>query len=66
MKEKDMSNNFEFELGQLVKIEASDEQGTVCGRAQYLTGDNSYLLRYKCADGRAVEAWWTASALQKV
>lgn len=53
-----------FELGQQAQIKASSEQGEVIGRAEYLNTENAYLLRYKSGDGRAVEAWWSASALQ--
>jgi hypothetical protein len=52
-----------FELGQDVAIAVSGERGTVIARAQYSTSEDQYLIRYKCADGRAVEAWWTAGAL---
>ena len=52
-----------FELKQNVTISASGEQGQVVARAEYATAEPSYLLRYKCADGRAVEQWWAESAL---
>lgn len=52
-----------FELKKTVTIAASGEQGEVIGRAEYAHAEPSYLVRYKCADGRAVEAWWTESAL---
>ena len=55
--------NFKFNLGQAVIIECSGETGQVVGRAQYLSGEQSYQVRYKAADGRAVEAWWGESAL---
>lgn len=54
---------FTFELGQMVKIEDSNEIGKVTGRAEYQNAENSYYLRYKAGDGRAVEAWWPESAL---
>ena len=54
---------FKFDLKQVVKIEESGEVGTVIGRCDYVAADNNYFLRYKAADGRAVEAWWTESAL---
>ena len=57
---------FKFNLKQLVKIEESGETGTIIGRAEYATSENSYCLRYKAADGRAVEAWWQESALSEV
>lgn len=52
-----------FELKQTVTIAASGERGEVIGRAEYVTSEPQYLLRYKCADGRAVESWWAESAL---
>ena len=54
---------FKFGLKQVVKIKESEETGTIHGRAEYTTGENNYFLRYKAADGRAVEAWWVESAL---
>lgn len=59
-------SNFFFKLGETVEIAASGERGCVIGRAEYETAENSYLIRYKCADGRAVEAWWSYSALRPV
>ena len=55
--------DFEFELGEGVVIDASGETGMVVARAEYLIAKNSYNVRYQCADGRAVEQWWTESAL---
>lgn len=55
---------FVFDLAQRVKISASDESGEVIARAEYATSEDSYLVRYKAADGRAVEAWWGESALE--
>ena len=55
--------NFEFSLGQIISIDCSGEQGEVIGRSEYLEQSNQYLVRYKCADGRAVEAWWAEMAL---
>lgn len=56
-------NQFKFNLGETARITSSDEQGTVIGRAEYQHCDNSYLLRYRSGDGRAVETWWSESAL---
>lgn len=53
-----------FVLAQQVQIKASNEQGEVIARAEYLNSENMYLLRYKSSDGPAVEAWWGESALQ--
>lgn len=54
---------FKFELKQQVKITASDESGEVIARAEYSESSPAYLVRYKAADGRAVEQWWNESAL---
>lgn len=59
-----MDKNFKFNLGQQVVIAASGETGEVTGRAEYATAECSYYVRYKAADGRATENWWTESALQ--
>jgi putative transposon-encoded protein len=53
-----------FELKQIVKMVESEETGTVIGCAAYIDRPNDYLIRYKAADGRQVETWWTESALQ--
>jgi len=56
---------FKFDLSSEVKIQVSGEVGTVIGRAEYSGCENNYLVRYKCADGRAVESWWPESALTR-
>jgi len=58
-----MPEKFKFEINQKVTIAASGEAGTVIGRAEYGYAENSYLIRYKAADGKATEAWWTESSL---
>ena len=55
---------FKFELGQKVVIVASGETGEVVGRADYSYAESSFYIRYKSADGRAVEGWWTEQALE--
>lgn len=55
--------HFTYEIGTDVVIDASNEQGQVIGRAEYATCENNYLIRYKSADGRAVESWWGESAI---
>lgn len=57
---------FHFELREPVRIICSGEVGEVIGRAEYSTGERSYLLRYKQANGIACEAWWSESALTLV
>lgn len=56
-------DSMQFNLGDAVKILESGEQGRVVGRAEYEYAEPGYLVRYKAADGRAVEAWWTQGAL---
>lgn len=56
--------SFKFKLGCAVVIHASNEEGDVIGRSEHSFGENQYLLRYCAADGRAVEAWWSESALR--
>lgn len=58
-------NEMKFNLGDSVKITASGETGIVRGRAQYIGSEDSYLVHYKAADGRAVSDWWTESLLSK-
>jgi len=53
-----------FQLKQNVTIKASGETGEIIGRAEYACSEPNYLIRYKAADGRAVEAWWIESALE--
>lgn len=55
--------SFKFNLNAHVSIAASGEAGEVVARAEYAAAENGYLVRYKAADGRAVEAWWGESAL---
>ena len=61
-----MKRKFKFQLNQTVKIITSGETGIIVGRAEFATSDNTYNIRYKCADGRAIESWWTESALKLV
>ena len=53
-----------IDLGKQVIIVASGEAGQVIGRAEYLHSERQYMLRYKAADGRAVENWWHESAIK--
>ncbi len=58
------STTFKFGITDKVKITASGETGNVIGAAVFVAAENSYLIRYKAADGRATEAWWNESALE--
>jgi len=53
----------DFALGQSVTIQCSGETGTIIGRAEYAESEPQALVRYRAADGRAVESWWAISAL---
>lgn len=55
---------FKFNLGEKVTVDVSGETGEVLGRAEYTTSANNYYVRYRAADGRAVEAWWQEDALK--
>jgi hypothetical protein len=54
---------FTFNLGQYVSLVDSGENGRIIGRAEFEGCQNEYLVRYRAADGRAVEAWWKEDAL---
>jgi|WetSurMetagenome_2_1015567.scaffolds.fasta_scaffold1035472_2 hypothetical protein len=58
------AKQFKFELGDAAKLLHSHEEGGIIARAEYLTSENSYLFRYKAADGRQVENWWQESAFE--
>jgi hypothetical protein len=55
-----------FDLSQSVEIAVSGERGTVTGRAEYIGSQPAYYVRYKDADGKAQECWWTEDALRTV
>lgn len=63
---KGIIHEFKHALGDKVKIKCSNEEGEIIGRAQYVSSDDSFLVRYKAADGRAVENWWCESAIEAV
>lgn len=54
---------FAFQLQESVAIAVSGERGTIVGRAEYTNQSPQYLIRYKTADGRAIESWWAQDAL---
>jgi hypothetical protein len=60
----DRHGKFRFELGDEATLAHSYEKGEIIDRAEYLTSENSYLLRYKAADGRQVESWWQESSFE--
>lgn len=53
-----------IDLGDQVIITCSSEHGTVVGIARYMSGNTDYLIRYRAMDGRAVEQWWSESAIE--
>ena len=55
--------SYKFSLGNNVTIVCSGEHGEVIGRAEYSTQSPHYWVRYKAADGRAQECWWSEDAL---
>jgi hypothetical protein len=57
-------SQFKFNLNDNATINASGESGQIIGRAEYVSVENQYHIRYKAADGRAVEAWWGESAIE--
>ena len=57
-------NLLKFNLGQEVIITASEETGKVIARAEYCNCAPTYRIRYKQADGKAVEMWWDEDALE--
>jgi hypothetical protein len=58
------SYEFSYSLGQRVRIVVSGEEGEVIGLAIYSNAMPSALIRYKAADGRALDSWWCCSALE--
>lgn len=58
-----MSGQFLFNLGDNVRLEMSREKGRVIGRAEYENNPPSYFVRYVAADGRQVQDWFNADAL---
>lgn len=55
---------FIFELNDNVMISCSREKGEVISRCDSCSAENEYRIRYKAADGRAVDHWWSESALE--
>jgi hypothetical protein len=56
--------SFKYELGAIVGMVETAESGTITGRAQFSNGENSYLVRYRAANGCQTEAWWGESAIE--
>ncbi|THD46631.1 hypothetical protein ERD95_15710 [Enterobacteriaceae bacterium ML5] len=60
------TQNFTFDLSQLVNMRISEEWGEVRARAQYSHDENQYLIHYKAADGCARDKWFAESVLTAV
>jgi hypothetical protein len=58
--------SFKFDMNANVAILSGEEIGEIIARAEYATAENSYLIRYRAGDCRAVESWWGESALNAV
>lgn len=54
---------FKHELGQLVQVTISGEEGHIKGRAEYTNTCNVYMVHYRAADGRAVCSWFDEDEL---
>ncbi len=61
-----MEPKFAFDLNQNVKLKLSEERGVIIGRGEYTERPPCYMVRYVAADGRQVEDWWNADALEAV
>ena len=60
-----MPKTFKFAIGDTAVLSHSGETGEIIGRAEYANNnEDTYLLRYKAADGRQVEAWHNESAFK--
>lgn len=47
----------------MVTVTISEEEGHIKARAEYTHGPNQYLIHYRAADGRAVDAWFEEGEL---
>lgn len=57
-------SDFVFQLGDTVVIECSGETGEVIGQGRFIHSEDTFRVRYKSADGHAVEAWWDENAIR--
>jgi hypothetical protein len=57
-------NDFKFNLNDAVQVSVSAEVVVVIARAEYVTSENSYLVRYAASNGNATQTWWGESALR--
>lgn len=54
---------FLFDMKSEVKLKESNEQGTVVGRAEYESSENSYYVRYRAGDNCQRKQWIDESDL---
>ncbi|EPL4404693.1 TPA: hypothetical protein ACGW2D_003757 [Morganella morganii] len=54
---------FKHELGQVVQVTISGEEGHVKARAEYHNSPNQYLIHYLAADGRGTDGWFEEGEL---
>jgi hypothetical protein len=59
-----MKPDFNYIIGQNVKLSLSGESGDVIGRAEYKDQPPSYYVRYLAADGCQVKEWLNDDDLQ--
>jgi hypothetical protein len=58
--------SFKFNLDAKVKLISSDEQGIICGRAEYSMDENQYWVIYKDGTGCQRKCWWQESEISLV
>ncbi len=57
---------FKFEMGEQVIDTITNYIGTITARANYLNGENRYLLENKDTTGRPIEWWYEESRLERI
>lgn len=57
-------DEFKYQLNQEIRLKLSEEKGFIVGRAEYVNGTNSYLIRYKDANNCQREEWISEDALE--
>lgn len=58
------NQGFKFAMGSRVKLIESDETGRVIGQARHENSEDQFNIRYVAGDGRQIESWWSASAIE--
>lgn len=61
---ENIMKNWQFALGQPVRMTLSGEKGSVVGRAEYSDRPDLYYVRYVAGDGCQVENWQEATAIE--